>query len=109
MVSAVFDGSPLDEAMVKWCRRVTRGDVTTVLAGPQVMLKMTFTIGPPGHSNEIDYLNVAGPNKGKSQVGVFALENGELQICMAAPGRARPAEFASTPGDGRSLTVWRKE
>ena len=58
MVSAVFNGDPLDTAMVKWCRRVTRGDVTTVLAGPQVMLRATFSIGGARRSGEIDYVNL---------------------------------------------------
>ncbi len=109
MVSAVFSGAPLEAAMVKWCRRVTRGDVTTVLAGPQVMLKASFTTDLSSHPDQIDYLNLDGPNKGKSQAGIFDLQNDILRICMGAPGEPRPVEFVSMAGDRRSLTVWRKK
>lgn len=109
MVSGIFSGAALDTQMVTWCRRVTRGDVTTVLAGPQVILKATFTIGPPNRLREIDYLNLAGPNKSKAQAGIFELTHDTLQICMAAPGKPRPAQFASGRGDGRSFTIWRKK
>ena len=89
MVSGIFSGAALDTQMVTWCRRVTRGDVTTVLAGPQVILKATFTIGPPNRLREIDYLNLAGPNKSKAQAGIFELTHDTLQICMAAPASQR--------------------
>lgn len=93
--------------MIKWCRRITRGGVTTVMAGPQVMLKATFTLdlslNPPG----VEYKNLARPHAGKSQLGIFELAGGTLKICMAAPGRPRPAEFASKKKDGRSYTTWR--
>jgi uncharacterized protein (TIGR03067 family) len=107
MVSAVFDGVPMDPSMVAWCRRETRGDVTTVLAGPQVMLKATFVLDEP--NGAIDYVNLAGSSKGKKQAGIFDLQGDTLRICMAAPGKPRPTEFASSKKDGRSFTVWRKK
>jgi uncharacterized protein (TIGR03067 family) len=109
MVSAVLDGMPLDAAMVQWCRRVTEGDITTVLAGPQVMLQATFTTGLAQDPRQIDYLNLAGSTKGKSQAGIFTLERGILTICMAPPGARRPHEFVSRRGDGRSYSVWRRK
>jgi uncharacterized protein (TIGR03067 family) len=107
MVSAVFDGAPMDKSMVAWCKRVTRGNVTSVLAGPKVMLEATFTLDPSKTPGEIDYVNLAGANRGKRQAGIYELKNGTLQICMAAPGDPRPRDFASKKGDGRSFTTWR--
>jgi uncharacterized protein (TIGR03067 family) len=109
MVAGTFNGAAMDAGMVKWCRRVTRGDITTVLAGPQVMLKAKFTLGPPNRSHEIDYLNLIGTAKDKVQAGIFELTDDTVQICMAAPGKPRPAEFTSGRGDGRSFTVWRRK
>jgi uncharacterized protein (TIGR03067 family) len=107
MVSGVFNGTPMDAAMVAWCRRVTRGDVTAVFAGPQVMLKARFTIGPSKVPPTIDYVNLAGQSTGKAQAGIYDLRSGVLRICMAAPGKPRPADFGSTRGDGRTFTTWR--
>jgi uncharacterized protein (TIGR03067 family) len=108
VVSGVMNGQPMDKSMVQWVKRVTVGNVSTVLAGPQVMLKVEFTYDPSQSPKTIDYFNLAGANKGKSQQGIYAFENGLLKICVAAPGDARPAEFESAPGANRTLTVWKR-
>jgi uncharacterized protein (TIGR03067 family) len=105
MVSAVFNGAAMEDSMVKWCKRVTTGNVTTVLAGPQTMLKASFTLQEP---NLIDYVNLAGAAKGKAQAGIYQLSGDVLKICMSAPGDPRPTDFASARGDRRSYTVWRR-
>lgn len=109
MVSAVLNGAPLAPDMVKWCRRVTRGGVTAVIAGPQVMLKATFTLDTTATPHRIDYVNLEGTMKGKAQQGIFELNGDSLRICVAAPGAPRPASFESVKGDGRSCTAWRKQ
>jgi uncharacterized protein (TIGR03067 family) len=107
MVAAVFNGAPLDKNMVQWCKRITRGNVTTVVAGPQVMLKAAFTCVASSNPGCIDYVNLAGANKNKAQAGIFSLNGDMLEICMAEPGKPRPREFLSRSGDGRSYTTWR--
>ncbi len=108
MVSGVMNGAAIDESSVQWVKRVNRGDVTTVLAGPQTMLKAQFTFDSSQSPATIDYLNLAGAQKGKRQHGIYAFDGGLLKICVAAPGGERPAEFHSTKGDGRTFTVWKK-
>jgi uncharacterized protein (TIGR03067 family) len=108
MIAAVFNGAAMSQDMVKWCQRITRGDVTSVVAGPQVMLKARFTLDNAKKPPAIDYVNLAGTNKGQSQAGIFELSGDTLSICMAAPGQPRPAGFSSKAGDGRSYTTWRK-
>ena len=108
MVSGVMNGQPMDQSLVKWVKRETRGNQTTVLAGPQVMLKAEFTIDSSQSPKAIDYLNLAGANKGKTQLGIYDLLGDLLRVCMAAPGDPRPAEFASVRGDGRAFTVWKR-
>jgi uncharacterized protein (TIGR03067 family) len=106
MVSAVFDGKPMEESMVQWCKRSIHGDITKILAGPQTMLHARFTIDSSQAPPRIDYVNLAGSTKGKAQAGIYELGGDGLQICMAPPGATRPKEFTSAPGDGRSYTTW---
>ncbi|PWT88606.1 MAG: hypothetical protein C5B55_12825 [Blastocatellia bacterium] len=106
MVSAVFNGTPMDDTMVKWCKRVVVGNTTKVLAGPQVFLDAQFTLGTGKPHDVIDYVNLSGQNKGEEQAGIYELSGNTLRICVAAPGGPRPKTFASKPGDGRTLTVW---
>lgn len=108
MTAGVLNGAVLGPDMVKWCQRITRGDVTSVVAGPQVMLKARFTLDHSQKPAGVDYVNLEGTNKGKSQAGIYELRGGTLSICMAAPGRPRPTSFSSKAGDGRSYTTWRK-
>jgi uncharacterized protein (TIGR03067 family) len=108
MVSAIFDGAPLDAKMISWCKRITRGDVTTVMAGPQTMLAARFTIDASQRPRAIDYVNLSGSAKGKAQAGVYEVNGDALQICMSPPGVGRPMDFASVRGDGRSHTTWRR-
>jgi len=108
MISAVLDGKPLAPDMVKWCKRVTRGNVTKILAGPQTMLDAEFTLDAAHTPRHIDYVNRSGRNKGKAQTGIYDIAGDVLRICVAAPGDARATDFSSTRGDGRSYTVWRR-
>ena len=104
MVSAVLNGKPLAPEMVKYCKRVTRGNVTKILAGPQTMLDASFTLD--AKQRHIDYVNRSGPKKGKAQQGIYSLRGDRLEICTADPGLPRPGDLSSSNGDGRSYTVW---
>lgn len=108
MVSGVFNGAAMAADMVKWCTRVTQGDVTTVLAGPNVMLEATFTLDLSSTPWSIDYVNLRGADKGKAQHGIAELLADTLRVCMSPPGRPRPDAFESRKGDQRSFTTWRR-
>jgi uncharacterized protein (TIGR03067 family) len=107
MVAGVFSGVAMKQDMIKWVKRITQGNLTSVVAGPQVMLMATFTLVHAQHPQGIDYENREGVNAGKAQSGIFALSGDTLKICMAASGKPRPTNFSSKSGDGRSYTTWR--
>jgi uncharacterized protein (TIGR03067 family) len=98
----------MEEGAVKWCKRLTRGDVTSVVAGPQVFLKARFKLDSATNPKRIDYMNLAGLVAGKPQEGIFEFVDGVLKICVSAPGKPRPTDFSSRKGDDRSYTVWRR-
>jgi uncharacterized protein (TIGR03067 family) len=108
MLAGVMDGKAMDSSLLKWVKRVTRGNQTTVVAGPQTMLKVEFTFDASPSPQCIDYFNLAGAHKGKSQQGIYKLEGDVLTVCIAAPGAPRPGKFESVAGDGRTLTVWKR-
>ncbi len=108
MVSGVMNGIAMEASMVSWVKRENRGNLSTVLAGPQTMLKVTFTLDVSQSPHAIDYVTLAGPHKGKTQLGIYSLKRDLLSVCMAPPGAARPDEFQSAKGDDRVFTVWKK-
>ncbi len=108
MVSGVMDGVAMKESDVKWVRRITKGGEMAVVAGPQTMLKVTFTHDSSKSPKTIDYVITAGANKGKSQLGIYEFDGDLLRVCMGSPGRSRAMKFASTRGDGGTFTVWKR-
>lgn len=108
MISGVMNGVAMDKSMTQWVKRITEGNVTTVVAGPQTMLKVEFSLDSKQSPNFIDYVNLAGSLKGKKQAGIYALVGGVLSVCVAAPKSPRPTKFESKSGENHTLTVWRK-
>lgn len=108
MISGVMNGVAMDKSMTQWVKRITTGNVTTVVAGPQTMLKVEFSLDPKQSPKFIDYLNLAGSLKGKKQAGIYLLARGILSVCVAPPKSPRPTKFESSPGENYTLTVWKK-
>ncbi|MBZ5606687.1 MAG: TIGR03067 domain-containing protein [Acidobacteriia bacterium] len=108
MASGIFDGKPMDQSLVEWVKRNTTGNLTTVIAGPNVMLKAEFTTDPSKSPKAIDYFNLAGSNKGKTQLGIYQIEGELLKVHIAAPGAPRPKTFEPAKVKGDTLTVWKR-
>jgi uncharacterized protein (TIGR03067 family) len=101
-LSLLRDGQALPPSMLQYGKRMATANQVTVQFGPQVVLKAAYSVDRSCTPMTMDYLLADG----KTQHGIWALENRRLTTCFGAPGAARPSEFASIPGDGRTLTVW---
>jgi uncharacterized protein (TIGR03067 family) len=101
-LSLVRDGQALDKGMLKYGKRTATANEVTVKFGPQVVLKARYAVDRSRTPMTMDYVLADG----RLQHGIWTLEGKQLTTCFGAPGQARPGEFASTAGDGRTLTVW---
>ncbi|MBI1798002.1 MAG: TIGR03067 domain-containing protein [Candidatus Eisenbacteria bacterium] len=70
MVSGVVDGETMAASLIQWVRRITKGNVTSVVAGPNVMMRAEFSLDPSRSPKAIDYLHLEGNLKGKAQPGI---------------------------------------
>ena len=109
MVSGSADGQSMPPEMVKQMKRVCKGDESTTTMGGQVFMKATITIDPTKKPKTIDYQMTEGFTKGKKQLGIYELDGDTFKSCFSAAGAERPTDFTSKPGDGRTLSVWRRE
>ena len=101
-VSLVRDGQPLDKGTLKFGSRIATADQVTVKFGPQVVVQARYEVDRSPRPMTMDYFLADG----QTQHGIWKLEGNQLTTCFAAPGQPRPTEFASKPGDGRTLAVW---
>ena len=59
----------------------------------------------PGH---LDAMGTEGQSRGKNYLGIFSLQGDTLYWCSANPGRPRPTELATRPGNGQFLMVLKR-
>lgn len=104
-----LDGREATEADVKRIQlKVDAVGMTTALQGDKLSRAAT-TVDPAENPMAIDFSYTAGGFRGQTALGIYRVEDDRLTICRAAPGRARPATFASEPGSGDTLTTYERE
>jgi uncharacterized protein (TIGR03067 family) len=108
MVSGEKDGKPLPENIVKTAKLVIKGDEHDVKIG-DVVYKGTHKLDPTKKPKAIDATDTDGPFKGKTVLGIYAVEGDTFKVCFAEPGKDRPKEFSTKSGTGHILDVWKKE
>ena len=109
MVSGENGGGQFPADSVKTGKRVCKGDDLTVTFGGMTIIKATITLDATKDPKTIDYKLTDGPSKGKVQLGIYELKDGTFKSCFAAPDHERPTEFETKAGDGRTLSVWKRE
>lgn len=109
MVSGSADGQSMPDEMRKQMKRVCKGDQTTTTMAGQLFIKARITIDPSSKPKTIDYQMTDGFTKGKKQLGIYEVDGDTFKSCFAKPGAERPTDFTSKPGDGRTLSVWKRE
>jgi uncharacterized protein (TIGR03067 family) len=108
LVSGTVDGQPFDKSMLKVGKRITRSNETTVAFAGQVYMKAKFSVDPTSSPKTIDYVVIEGANKSQTVHGIYETDGKTLTVISAPPGKPRPKEFSSKPGDGTTLTTWKQ-
>jgi uncharacterized protein (TIGR03067 family) len=109
MVSGSANGQPMPAEMLKQMKRICKGDETTTTMAGQLFMKAKVSIDPSKNPKTIDYRMTEGPTKGKTQLGIYEVDGDTFRSCFASPGAERPTDFSSKPGDGRTVSTWKRE
>ena len=98
---------PLDEQ--GWEPRVTFTGNTFVvtLADGSIPIKGTYKLDPARDPKAVDWTDAIGEDAGKTLLAIYSLEGDRLVFCAAYPGKERPTEFRTQPG--QVLRVSRRE
>lgn len=109
MVSGSADGQLMPEPLRKQMKRICKGDELTATMSGKVFFKATITIDASKNPKTIDYQMTEGFTKGKTQLGIYELDGDTLKSCFSAAGAERPKDFTTKAGDGRTVSVWKRE
>jgi len=108
LVNGEFNGEPISEEVVSDARLTIFGDAYTVQLGLLGVKKGTQHLDPTTSPKQIDAEDFSGPTTGMN-LGIYEFDaNGDFRVCFAATGKERPTEFATKPGTGSFMHVWRK-
>jgi len=108
-ISYALDGKKASDDDMKKIQLVFDAEgKTTALNDGKVFLASTTKIDPTAPPATIDIIFTEGDGKGTA-LGIYKIEDGVLTICRSAPGKPRPAEFASNPGSGLTLMSYKHQ
>jgi uncharacterized protein (TIGR03067 family) len=109
VVSMEVDGLkvPDDDAMALF--RSVKGDQYTVSRYRKVVGKGTIKLDAAKKPRAIDALPAVAKGEAKALLGIYEFEGNKLNLCFAAPGKARPTEFSAKEDSGHTLTIWQRE
>jgi uncharacterized protein (TIGR03067 family) len=80
-----------------------------VMTDGKAFWKGSSTLHPTTKPKGIDFVPTEGTNVGQTYLGIYEIDGNTRRLCFAPPGKARPTEFASPPGSGHVLVVFRRE
>jgi uncharacterized protein (TIGR03067 family) len=113
-VSVEQNGKQLPEQKVKEVKHLeVKGDhfVMVLDNGEQKDEGPTFTfrLDPARKPKAIDLKAAKGPGKGKTTLGIYSLESGELRLCMAQVEEARPTAFSTKEKSRTVLMIFKRK
>lgn len=83
------------------------GSVRVLREGNTVFEASTL-IDPSKTPKTIDVTYSSGERKGQMSHGIYEIDGDTLKICTARSGNERPQQFASAPGSGHVLIVYKR-
>ncbi|MBI4902749.1 MAG: TIGR03067 domain-containing protein [Acidobacteria bacterium] len=108
-VELITSGKPLQESYLPYGLRTQSGVETKVVFGGQTMVHAKVRFEEGASPVEVDYLNLAGKDKGAISLGLFRWDGEHAVFCIASPGAPRPTDFSCEKGSGRILSRWKRK
>jgi uncharacterized protein (TIGR03067 family) len=109
IVSLEVDGN---QAAEEDARKITVTNVAdgkwAIEVGGKVVARGTSEIDPMKKPKEVDLTVTEGESSGKTALGIYRFGEDTRTVCLAQPGKDRPAEFAAPAGSGHVLAVLKR-
>jgi uncharacterized protein (TIGR03067 family) len=112
LLYAVEDGKVVPRGQVRKVELITKGKTFEIRgdAARGTSPSGMFTIDPTTNPKSVDSVQGRGPHKGEKILGIYEIiDANHERACWAPPGQPRPTAFASKPGSGELLQVWKRQ
>ena len=106
-VELVMDGKPMPAEWLSFGSRTATGNEVKVVFGGQTMVHAKVRVDERASPIAVDYLALAGKQKGTVSYGILEWIGEEARILMAGPGEPRPSTFEQ-PAKTATLSRWRR-
>ena len=104
--SSIYDGQEAPEALVRSITRIVEKDHVVWKRDGKSFAGTKIELDPSRDPKTIDVIPDGGKDRGERVLGIYKLEDDQLTICMAAPGKPRPTEFKAEKGSGCTLRTF---
>lgn len=109
LVYAESDGKPTPAERIQNIRVVIGESTHSVYIGEQeIAHNVSFTIDQTANPKTTEDTLNEGADRGKKILGIYRLDGDTLTSCVGGIDKDRPNEFATSPGSGVTLRVFRR-
>jgi uncharacterized protein (TIGR03067 family) len=111
MVSGEKEGEKIADEHVKQSKLTWKGKSVSLLTPHQSKetIQAECTLDPGKSPRQMDWVRSTEPGKGKKMQAIYEfMGEDQYRVCFAPPGKDRPTEFATKPGSGHMLHVWKR-
>lgn len=108
LISAERDGKKAPQEDAKKITLTIQANHFVLRKDGVIISEGKMTLDPTKTPKEIAESITTGPNKGKTFLAIYEIDEEHHKICFAAVGRERPMALSSMPGSGQLLQVWKR-
>lgn len=98
-----------DLELLKKTTIVVQQDRLQRLVDGKVAEEFAIQLNAEKSPHEIDFVILEGPNQGKAERGIYAIEAGQIKLCIADVDKQRPTEFVAKADAAWALFVLQKK
>jgi uncharacterized protein (TIGR03067 family) len=99
------DGKLGSDEKIKALTFAFNGDTLKLTTNGEPVVTYKVKVDPSKNPKAIDLTYQDGPEKGKTEPGIYQAEAGKLTLCLNDAGKERPTAFATKSGSKITLVV----
>jgi uncharacterized protein (TIGR03067 family) len=109
VVSLTEQGKAIPAAETEILEFVINKDVISVYEKGKIEVQYQVKLDPEKTPKTIDFTHQIGPNKDKTELGIYAFDGDKLKLCLDEKRKGRPTVFEGKESETFSVIVLKKK